>query len=1451
MIMCFSFLILTSSLKPVFIITEFGESPIYSRIKHSYLYPECPSYLDSFIIQSNKKFNTNILSRYPKCVAKLLRIQFNTSTSSIQQLPGIKTESTLISNTSILSDSFDSILNKIKQLGYQDNINLFSVGYNYFFHPVSSFLVYDELKKKIEEVFTSTGEKSVIICTGEGSSFSSIFLSNYSNSEWVRQYIDTSIFLSPTFAGSPSITNLISQSMPPFISNSEFKKSFMRLPFLYISLPNYAIFKDFTISPKLNKKFSNKNASHIFELLKDLRKIDNETEAIFKECIEKYLKVPVPEPPVSSIILYNDKTAKTAINSIISADDKKRNEETVLISAQYACTNWKTVKCIKSDEPSQFIFEYLNGRTSKKQIKPKEDIPSSLYVSISGTQDIYADSGYVTSHTIETSKFSYDGPEGATNYPLSNAFDNSPNTYYISSIANSATFNNTIEITFSENMSLEAFLYDPAYSSSGSTRTFHGFPTLLYAYTKSGNNPYSLSAIFSGTPVYPWTRIQFVFPKCYFCDKLKLEFVEVTKNSFLNSSSPSENPDIGGLIFIRHLFISSEDIYSNTKYLNPRLIDKSEFTYTASESMPNHPISNAFDGNTETYYISSSESNNNYVEIIFQKPERIEAFLYDIVKEKVGTTVIFQGFPTKMNVYASLGTNQYELVSYFEGSAMDTWNRTCYHLFEIIECDRLKIEFIEVTSQTVDGNSMCPVISGLHFIRFYNETEYTTPSFNHSSNGFLNEYSISPSKFTFDGTEGLDDNHPLSNAFDGDVGTYYISSIVSSATDAPVVTINFIETVSIEFIVYDTSYSSINNVLYYNGYPKIMNVYSSVGGQPFELVDIFRGIPHHPTSKIEFHFTNIIQCDKLKLEFVDVATSTIVNQENSKYLIVGNLYFISPDINIDGYPIEPAFGQYTNDTYVQSIKVDVSEFTYKTSPGFSGFPDTNIFDGNINSYYISSVPNNSTYKGSIEIQFNEIVYLEAFLIDPNYFVSGTIYTYRGYPTGLKVYSSVENEPYSLFGFYFGEPVYPWKRIQYVFKDFIRCDKLKLEFTHLTFAVVNGTYYESLSLADLYLLHAQIPATPLPSTPSSSVPVETPVPTFTPSQIPTQSFKPTEIPISDICQEGKHCKYEGSEDHQILVTINTTVFTSIQSDENGGALFIQNVGIVCTNITFKECQTKLYGNGEREEGGGGGIYIKNDLEIKNEISLSSVNFTNCKASYGGAVYIYSSYYESTVTINSCFFSSNQATSSSENGKNSDQMIGGAAIFISSKSSVISDCTFNKNIGEGQLKMQNKFNENDQKSNLLSSNQPRTSNVIKACRFVIGRQSKSSIYYMSGENGVLSTVRNSNFIGDLFTGNYHINGMSTSKFSPKLVVVACKFSSDYTRAFNTKGDNDYINMVFQKQTFNYDENIESSSNNNDNLIFEIVGSVVVVAILIIIIVFVVRKRGEIAKLGNVTF
>lgn len=195
-------------------------------------------------------------------------------------------------------------------------------------------------------------EKAILISFNQTSSFTSIFLSNYSQSEWVKQYIDSVIFLSPTFAGFPSLSNLLSQTLLPFTTNTEFKKSIMHMPGLHISLPNYFVYENFTIRDTKN----NYKVSQIFEFLKECKKVDDESEKIFKITAEKYLKNPIPEPPIPSLLIISDETAKTAIKPIISINNDDRGAETVKLSTEQACSHWKTAQCHYSNEPSQLIF---------------------------------------------------------------------------------------------------------------------------------------------------------------------------------------------------------------------------------------------------------------------------------------------------------------------------------------------------------------------------------------------------------------------------------------------------------------------------------------------------------------------------------------------------------------------------------------------------------------------------------------------------------------------------------------------------------------------------------------------------------------------------------------------------------------------------------------------------------------------------------------------------------------------------------------------------------------------------------------------------------------------------------------------------------------------------------------------------------------------------------------
>ena len=182
------------SLKPLFLASGFNGSPIYGTITKPELYPECPPNMGRTFLTSPYKSNSTFLNDYPDCVAKLLRVQINSTTGKVEQLPGIITDSSPIGEYDQLL-SYGSFITKAHEIGYEDNVNLFGVGYNYILHPATSYSnEYVKLKSKIEEVYEKTKEKSVIMGHSQGTSFVSIFISNFTTPEWAQKYIDSVIF---------------------------------------------------------------------------------------------------------------------------------------------------------------------------------------------------------------------------------------------------------------------------------------------------------------------------------------------------------------------------------------------------------------------------------------------------------------------------------------------------------------------------------------------------------------------------------------------------------------------------------------------------------------------------------------------------------------------------------------------------------------------------------------------------------------------------------------------------------------------------------------------------------------------------------------------------------------------------------------------------------------------------------------------------------------------------------------------------------------------------------------------------------------------------------------------------------------------------------------------------------------------------------------------------------
>ena len=100
-----------------------------------------------------------------------------------------------------------------------------------------------------------------------------------------------------------------------------------------------------------------------------------------------------------------------------------------------------------------------------------------------------------------------------------------------------------------------------------------------------------------------------------------------------------------------------------------------------------------------------------------------------------------------------------------------------------------------------------------------------------------------------------------------------------------------------------------------------------------------------------------------------------------------------------------------------------------------------------------------------------------------------------------------------------------------------------------------------------------------------------------------------------------------------IVVNITEFNDIKYEgDYGGAIHVTNYGLKCDNIKFHNCTSVT---------AGGGIYLKNSKDVDLGVNFEGLNFDECKANYGGVIYIYCDNYKNRVKIISCSFTNNEA------------------------------------------------------------------------------------------------------------------------------------------------------------------------------------------------------------------
>lgn len=292
---------------------------------------------------------------------------------------------------------------------------------------------------------------------------------------------------------------------------------------------------------------------------------------------------------------------------------------------------------------------------------------------------------------------------------------------------------------------------------------------------------------------------------------------------------------------------------------------------------------------------------------------------------------------------------------------------------------------------------------------------------------------------------GENGNYRLSNIFDGNKSSFWISELGNTEQSKISVTVNFKSEKLIHNILYGVSYYSRSNGRNFSGYPSTLNVYAAKTGEDFKLVDTITSTPNQDTEFVLFSLNQAVSCNSIKLEFADVITFRDVFGGKDVAVISDLAFYTTPE-NIElSTPIN-AQGDYNSDNFLISNSVSNNMLSARAN---GGGDVRNAFDGNTRTYWSSTNYNTELFKNKVTVVFDKPVKLESIVYSCSYYTANNKRNYSGFPQVLKIYTSQTDQDLSLTAMFAGAPTSNWDKARFVFDSTVTCKRLVLEFTDVT------------------------------------------------------------------------------------------------------------------------------------------------------------------------------------------------------------------------------------------------------------------------------------------------------------------------------------------------------------------------------------------------------------------
>ena len=325
--MFFFIILFIKSDKSLFFAPGFSASELYATITKPENFPKCEG-------EFNHK---SILKNVTKeCLESLLDTVYDETTGKLAHPDGVTIETDPIKKSDFEHEKFLE--------GYE---NSYVVPYDWTLYFPGTQQVFADLKYAIEQNYSSTNEKVILVGYSMGTNFMRYFTTEYNTKEWTQKYVDGILFIAPGIAGTFTSIIFVATENVFMISGP----AALHMPSQWAMFPSFPLYKKC-----IEKVDSFIDCENVYDEMKKNGYSDNVTDAVYNSVVS-YLSKDVTDPGVRTGFIMNSGLVGTcgakSVNGNFEQVHCPADGSLETRGAKYACSNWKDVQCydyMKNDE---------------------------------------------------------------------------------------------------------------------------------------------------------------------------------------------------------------------------------------------------------------------------------------------------------------------------------------------------------------------------------------------------------------------------------------------------------------------------------------------------------------------------------------------------------------------------------------------------------------------------------------------------------------------------------------------------------------------------------------------------------------------------------------------------------------------------------------------------------------------------------------------------------------------------------------------------------------------------------------------------------------------------------------------------------------------------------------------------------------------------------------------